>query len=273
MKIITHDGKAHQDDFLATCVCIHKLNAPAFRKKHTKEELQDSDCWVLDQGRDFNESLHNFDHHQIEQEICAFTMVLDYFYGKEYRQFLPQLRYVEIFDSYGPSEAAKFAGIPIDSVDIISSPIHLAMMRVFSRIEGEVIDPLYSVLKEIGKEICEQIENSELLFKILGDAKFFEYNNIKIFDTTKCCMPNNLKHDQLPTKIFCKYHCLNPQVILTKDSRQDGFRLVSINIDDIKFAPNTLSYFTHNSGFLTNFPKYEDYKKILDNYIVAKDER
>lgn len=266
-KIITHDGKSHQDDFLATCVCIHKLNAPAFRCKVTEEHIKDPEIWVLDQGRSFNIELHNFDHHQIEEEICAFTMVLDYFYGKDYRTFLPQLRYVEIFDSYGSSAAAKFAGIPIESVDIVSSPIHLGIMRVFSKIDGEILDPLYSVMREIGKEICEQIENEELLFKILGDAKFFEYNGIKIFDTTKCVMPKNLKHDQLPTKIYCKFHDLQPQLILTKDSRQDGFRLISINTDDIKFVANSLSYFTHNSGFLTNFSIYQDYKKIIDNYI------
>jgi hypothetical protein len=266
-RIVTHNGKGHQDDFLATCVCIHKLQAPAFRSKFTDDNLLDSNCWVLDQGRSFDFTLHNFDHHQIEEEICAFTMVLDFFYGKDYRRFLPQLRYVEIFDSYGPSAAAKFAEMPVDSIEIVSSPIHIGMMRIFSKIEGEILDPMYSIMKSIGEELCSQIENVELLFKILGDSRFFEHNGIKILDTTKCTMPEGMKHDQLPTKIFCKDRNLDPQLILTKDSRQDGFRLVSINTNDIKFIQNEISYFTHNSGFLTNFPNYEDYKKIIENYI------
>lgn len=266
MKIIAHDGKAHQDDFLATCVCIYKLNAPAFRAKYKEEQLKDPDCWVLDQGRSFDETLHNFDHHQIEQEICSFTMVLDYFYGKEYRKFLPQLRYVEIFDSYGPSAAAKFAEMPISSTDVVCSPVQTSMMRVFSKINGEITDPLYSVMKEIGEEICSQIENVDLLFKVLGDSQYFEYNDIKIFDTTKCVMPQGIRHDQLPTKTYCKQFELEPEIILTIDSRQNGFRMVSINTDNIKFVENSLSYFTHNSGFLTNFKNYEDYKVILDNY-------
>jgi hypothetical protein len=266
-KIITHDGKAHQDDFLGTCVCIFKLNAPAFRKKFTSEELSDPSCWILDQGRSFESELHNFDHHQLEEEICAFTMVLDHFYGKEYRKFLPQLKYVEIFDSYGPSAAAKFAEMPVDSIEIISSPVHTSMMRVFSKIDGEILNPIYSVMKEIGRDICEQIENVDLFFKILGDSRFFDYNGIKIFDVTQCEMPQGFKHDQLPTKMFCKTRGLEPQLILTKDSRQNGFRLVSINTNSIKFLQNELSYFTHNSGFLTNFFKYEDYRKIIDNYV------
>lgn len=270
MKIIAHDGKAHQDDFLATCVCIYKLNAPAFRAKYQEEQLSDPSCWVLDQGRSFDEELHNFDHHQIEQEICSFTMVLDHFYGKDYRRFLPQLRYVEIFDSYGPSAAAKFAEMPISSTDIVSSPVLTAMMRVFSKIDGEIIDPIYSVMKDMGREICLQIENSELLFKILGDSKYFEYKDIKILDTTKCNMPEGTKHEQLPTKSYCKEFNLEPEIILTIDNRQKGFRMVSINTDNIKFVHSDLSYFTHNSGFLTNFQNYEDYKKILSNHINKK---
>jgi hypothetical protein len=264
-KIIVHDGKAHQDDFLGACVCIYKLNAPAFRAKCSDENLNDPDAWVLDQGFKFEPENRNFDHHQIKEEICAFTMVLDYFYGKGYREFLPQLRYVEIFDSYGPSAAAKFAEIPVGSIEIISSPINNAILQVFSKIEGEVLEPMYSVMKSIGKEICNQIENSELLFKILGDAKFFEYNGFKIFDTCGCMMPEGIKHDRLPTKEYCKKFDYNPEIILTKDSRTpDGFRMVSINTDNLKFIHSDLSYFTHNSGFLTNFYNYDNYKKILD---------
>lgn len=271
-KILVHDGKAHQDDFLAACVCIHKLNAPVFRDKFKEEDLKNTNCWVLDQGRSFDENLHNFDHHQIEQEICAFTMVLDFFYGKEYRKFLPQFRYVEIFDSYGPSAAAKFVEMPVGNIDFVCSPIQTGLTKVFSKINGEVTDPLYSVMKEIGEEICIQIESIKVLFKVLKDGcKFFEYNNIKILDTTKCIMPEGTKHEQLPTKNYCKQFGIEPEIILTVDSRrQSGFRMVSINTDNIKFAQNELSCFTHNSGFLTSFENYEDYKKILNNYTNKK---
>ena len=266
-KIIVHEGKSHQDDFLAACVCIHKLNAPAYRSKFTEEQLVDPDCWVLDQGRSFDPELHNFDHHQIEEEICAFTMILDNFYGKEYREFLPQLRYVEIFDSFGPTAAAKFAEMPVDSIEIVSSPIHTSMMRVFSKIDGEIFDPMLSIMKDIGKEICSQIENVDLFFRVLGDAKLIEYSGRKIFDATKCLMPEGAKHDQLPTKTYCKKFGYEPEIILTRDSRtKDGFRMISVNTNNLKFSQNHLSYFTHNSGFLTNFMNYDDYKKILDNH-------
>jgi hypothetical protein len=56
-------------------------------------------------------------------------------------------------------------------------------------------------------------------------------------------------------------------VILTRDPRQEGFfRLVSINTDTLRFKPNPMSCFTHNSGFLTVFRNYDDHRAILKDY-------
>jgi hypothetical protein len=266
MKILVHDGKAHQDDFLASCVCLFKLNSPLlFRQKCDDFSLKDSNCWVLDQGRKFEPEFHNFDHHQLEEEICAFTMVLDYFYGKDYRKYMPQLRFVEIFDSYGPIKAAEFLGMSQDNLDLACSPIHSAMVGMFSKIEGEVMGPILSIMEEIGKEICTQIESTEVLLKILDDAKYIEYNKIRILDTTQCKVADGIKHDQLPTKIYSKINNLEPDVILTVDSRQNGYRMVSINTNVLKFKPNDLAYFTHNSGFLIGFKNLSDYEAVLLN--------
>ena len=265
VEIITHDGRGHQDDFLATCVCIFKLNAPAYRLKILEEHLQSPNFWVLDQGRKFEPELHNFDHHQIEQEICAFTMVLDHFYKVDYREFMPQLKFIEIFDSYGPKKAAEFAGIKEENLEFIASPIYLSMIKAFSKIEGEIKDPFYSIMKEIGQDICLKIENTESLLNCLNLSRYFEFEEIKILDTTLCSPPEGFKHDALPTKLYCKKHKLEPEIILTIDSRQNGYRMVSVNTDSFKFVPNEKSYFTHNSGFLTGFSNYDDYRYILIN--------
>jgi hypothetical protein len=267
MRILAHNGKAHQDDFLAACVCCYKLDTTeVFRDAYKEEDLNDPNCWVLDQGRKFEPELHNFDHHQIEEEICAFTMVLDHFYGKKYREYMPQLRFVEIYDSYGPKKAAEFVEMKQDNLDVVLSPIHTSMMRVFSKIEGRVKDPMLSIMKEMGFEICSQIENTEMLLKALDEASYFEYKGINILDNSACVLPEGIKHDVLPTKLYSKIKDIYPGVILTKDSRQEGYRMVSTNTDCLKFLPNPNSYFVHNSGFLVGFKKYEDYKIILENY-------
>jgi|694.fasta_scaffold52360_2 hypothetical protein len=280
-KILVHDGKAHTDDFLGACVCLHKLpDSQLFRLHFVQEsELKDPNCWVLDFGRDFDSDLHNFDHHQLEEEICSFTMVLDYFYGKSYRRIMPQLQFIEIFDSYGPKRAAEFAKINPDNLDIIFSPISNAILGLFSKISGQVSDPLLTIMKQIGKEICEQIENTELLLSVMDNSNYFERDKIKILDVTKCVLPQDIisqkeiRPDHLPTKLYSKINDIEPDIILTIDSRQNGFRMVSSNTDVIKFTHCDKAYFTHNSGFLVGFNNYEDYKFILDNFTIRHESK
>jgi len=264
MSIIVHDGRAHADDFLAACVCLYKLDEPVYRQSASSAMLDDQKCWVLDQGRKFEPHLHNFDHHQIEEEICAFTMILDYFFGKDYRIFMPNLRFIEIFDSYGPERASEFVGIKQEDLEKVTSPIHVSLIRSFSKIEGLVQEPFASIMKFIGQEICEQIEgNKQMLSTLTNDSKTIEHQGILILDTTNCVPPNGFKHEQLPTKAWSKMNNVDPVVILTRDSRQNGYRMVSINTKTLKFKPNDKCYFVHNSGFLCGFEKYDDYSEIL----------
>jgi hypothetical protein len=273
-KIVLHDGRAHQDEFLAACVLIYKLGVPAYRRSHTEEDLKDPDTWVLDQGRDFNVELHNFDHHQLEEPICSFTMVLDYFFSEDYRDHMPQLRYVEIFDSYGPNRAAAFAGATVESLETSVSPAYIYLMKAFSKIQGEINDSFYNVMKEIGKEICESIDENEKFLRILEESSiFFEYRKIKILDTTSCVLPEGLKHDKLPTKTYAKLKKIQPDVVLTVDTRQEGYRMISINSDVLKFRFNDKCHFVHNSGFLVGFKNYDDYEYILKNHTELHDSK
>ena len=279
--ILVHDGGAHTDDFLASCVCLHKMPNAILRRLPfvPEEDLKNHNVWVLDFGRDFDPELHNFDHHQIEQEICSFTMVLDYFYGKKYRQYMPQLQFIEIFDSYGPKRAAEFAKINPDSFDILISPISQAILGLFSKFSGLVSDPLLTIMRQIGKEICDKIEDAEFLLSLMDNSNYFEFGKIKILDVTKCVLPQdiisqkNIRPDQLPTKTYSKIHDLEPDVILTIDSRQGGYRMVSSNTDVLKFTPCEQAYFTHNSGFLVGFRQYEDYKFILNNHTILHESK
>lgn len=265
MSIIVHGGKAHADDFLAACVCSYKLDKPIFRRRFEEKDLIDPDCWVLDQGDKFEPELHNFDHHHLAEEICSFTMVLDYFYS-DYRIFMPNLRYIEIFDSFGSDRAAQFIGTKQENLEIATSPIHTYVLKSFSKIEGLVEDSFASIMRMIGKEICDQIENNQKMMSTLTDcASFFECQGIWILDITKCETPEGVSHDMFPTKAWCKVNDLRPVIILTKDTRGNGYRMISINTNTIKFEPNEKSYFTHASGFVCSFANYSDYPYILIN--------
>lgn len=270
MRIVVHDGRAHADDFLAACVCHYKIGAPVVRSSFNEDMLSNPDFWVLDQGRRFEPELHNFDHHQLKEKICAFTMVLDHFYGKQYREYLPHLQFLEIYDSYGPAKAAEFAGTTHESLEITKSPIHSALLKSFSREDGLVSGAMVEIMWGVGREVCGEIENFQILLDVLtSQYAIFEINGIKVLDTTRCEPPKGFTHDQLPTKTWCKIKGVDPVVILTKDTRQEGaFRMVSINTDSVTFLPNPKSHFTHASGFLTSFASYNDHEEILMNHSV-----
>lgn len=270
MKIIVHGGRAHEDDFLAACVCLHKLGLPLHRTEATEEMLADPECWVLDQGMRWEPELHNFDHHQMEREVCALTLVLDHFYGGDYRELVPGLRFIEIQDSYGASKAAEFAGIPRDSLKVVSSPIRSAMLKSFSRLDGRVGAQMTDVMSIIGAEVCRDIEEARELFEVLtSHYNIFERSGIKVLDTTRCVLPEGCGHDRLPTKAWCRSKGVEVGVILTKDTRKEGgYRMVSVNTDDIRFLPNDKAYFTHVSGFLTGFGEYVDHEVILDKHVA-----
>jgi hypothetical protein len=81
-----------------------------------------------------------------------------------------------------------------------------------------------------------------------------------------CKIEEGFSVEELPTKKYCKLSKKEADVILTKDNRGGGYRMISNNTDKLKFLPNKKAYFTHNSGFLVAFKELNDYTDILSNH-------
>lgn len=259
--IVVHGGRAHVDDFLASCVCLHKTGTPLFRMDADQKMMDDPSCWVLDQGLRFEPELHNFDHHHLKEKICSLTMVLDHFYDPSYRSHLPQLAYIEIHDSVGSSKAAKFAGISYDGLEVASSLVQHLLLKSFSAIEGRVDNPMLSLMSSMGGELCGRIEELPILLSLLdANAKILDFSGLKVLDVTECISDES---DRLPTKSWCEQRGIHPSVILTKDSRRSGqYRMISVN-KSLRFRFNPMCEYTHPSGFLTVFGRLEDWEKIV----------
>lgn len=263
-RIVVHRGRAHTDDFLASCVCLHKTGLPLFRMDANESMLEDPSCWVLDQGMRHQPELLNFDHHQTAEEVCSLTMVLDHFYGPSYRDRIPQLRYVEIYDSHGSAAAAAFAGAPVASLDISSSLVQRFVLGAFSGIEGEVGEDFRSVMIHIGSELCGSIEGLPAAMDSLDrHAKMVEVQGFLVLDVTGCGGPD------LPTKDWCRSKGLFPTAVLARDYRTPGhLRLISIDKSSIFFAEDPSCSFIHPSGFMAVFPESEDWTAILSRGIA-----
>lgn len=260
-SIIVHPGRAHVDDFLAACVCIHHTGLPLFRMNCEEPMLANPDFWVLDQGMRFEPELHNFDHHHLDRQICSLTMVLDHLYDWDYRSYMPQLSYIEIHDSKGASKAAKFAGISHDQSDCSASLIQHMVLKSFSEIEGRVADPFYSLMKSFGLELCSKIESlPSLVEQLESNSRLIDSEGISVLDLTSC---EAEKPDHLPTKLWCNNKRMCPDVILTRDSRSStSYRMIGIN-NRVRFAQNNYCSYTHPSGFMTVFENLNDWPKIL----------
>jgi hypothetical protein len=188
-------------------------------------------------------------------------MVLDYFYDPSYRLHMPQLAYIEIYDSVGSSKAAKFAGISYNGLEIASSLIQHLLLKSFSRIEGRVDNSTYSLMSSMGGELCGRIEELPFLLSELDtNAKILDFLGLKILDVTNCYSE---EPDKLPTKSWCEKNGISPSIILTKDSRKTGqYRMVSTD-KSVQFQSNPICEYTHPSGFLTAFKRLEDWEKIV----------
>lgn len=260
-RIIVHRGRAHVDDFLAGCVCVYKTGLQLFRMNVDEGMLNDPSCWVLDQGLRFEPDLHNFDHHHLNDQICSLTMLLDHLYPGPYREFIPQLEYIEIHDSVGSSRAGRFAGLPYEGLEVASSLVQQLLLKGFSKIEGLVSDPFRSIMSSMGGELCGRIEEiPRMMGELDAKAKIVESCGLKVLDVTGCDVS---EPDRLPTKSWCERMGVSPAVILTKDSRRPGlYRMVGVD-RSVRFVPGKNCEYTHPSGFLTVFSDLDDWESIL----------
>lgn len=254
-KIITHNGRAHLDDFLACCFLIAKFpNTPIFRVDNpTEEELSDPDVWVVDKGRDYNTELKNFDHHQMKGGcVCALSLVLDYFGMRNYDAF-PWLKKVETWDHCGPKATFELFGSQGGDPGLFYSPIEDYLIDIFSKnTEVHLCDSFYDLMSGIGEKIINDWNSFiEWMDDLNNKVGFFRQGEYTIAD---CRETNQEKRNIAAENLF--FNKKDVDIILNHDLRNEGFlRMVRRN-DDIDFnkAKEILGIkFIHQNGFLITF--------------------
>lgn len=189
MKIVTHNQKAHLDDFLATAVTYAYYSANSleeievFRKAAPSEEdINDPSTFVLDFGMCCEPNLRNFDHHFIKGgEVCAFTQVLEYL-GMRDCDALPWIKFVEVWDHCGPTNAMNLLGGG-DS-NLIFSPVQAVLISEFSDFEGQLsaADIKSVKLLEIGNFIIDKFKTFSETTAELGKATIKTVNGYNVAD-------------------------------------------------------------------------------------------
>lgn len=270
IKIITHNGRAHRDDFLAVCITLATVDNPAMviRKEWpSEEELNNPETFVLDFGKEYNPAKLNFDHHHIVGgEQCAFTLILEHFGMRDYNA-MPWIKYVEVDDHCGPMATGTLLGNGGKNVkEYLFNPLEEYFIDQFSQ-KAEMMegDWLYDLMKKIGKLIQTQYLNYQEDKKAI--EKCVEIENYLGFVVAKSSTLKRHVWHSNAFYTFCKENKVD--IIFGSNDRGAGaFRLTrrAERIDFNKAAGIEGVKFIHQSGFLIAFDG--NWKDIISTCIL-----
>lgn len=164
-RIVTHNGAAHRDEFLACCVILHHEHAAHGRTPSVERrlvvpsDLEDSGTYVVDTGGRWDPGDLNFDHHQADPKMvdkCALDLVLEYVMGRDvYRGFAKAnewLRVTTVQDTRGNAEAALSLGVNARAYSAMRSPMERLMLSWFADAHTVHADSaLHATMRELGR--------------------------------------------------------------------------------------------------------------------------
>ena len=269
MKIVTHNGTPHRDDFLACCYLLAKHpdeeNTIERKEKPSQEDLADSNVYVVDFGRKHEPEKLNFDHHQMSGgSVCAFTLLLEHFGERDYHA-LPWIATVETHDHNGPGAVKELlmSDLPTNHVtDLIQDPCLSALLFIFEA--GDEVCPkssFYKIMQSIGLKI--QCDYSE--YKVCYEDLVANFEELRVHDYILVDL-RKINQSVFSHTAFNKFFSEHDfDMILNHNSRGgDSFRLKRL-FDDIDFnKAKEYCGFVHQNGFLATFNDINDLGKIVE---------
>ena len=260
VKIITHPGKAHRDDFISVCLVLNQFRSAGYmpmieRKEPSAEELANPAVWCIDVGRDHNMELNNFDHHQFPRDAdpqCALSLVLDKLGLSSVARAASWewLTFTEILDCKGPMVTAKHYGVTMDAMTAFLSPIEAQLLIQW---EENPNDPgLLQLMACMGGQWVKYWESFGDRLKLLK-----EVCSMVPIDGTKGMLVVPVDRNDNPSfavEKFCQMFNLDPSVVVSLDDRGNGWTLFRRNDDpSIDFSlveDDGRITFAHANGFV-----------------------
>lgn len=277
-SLVTHNGYAHEDEFLASCLFLAKDPEIQHIVRNNGNELlgalkNNKKIYVVDVGKEYDPELNNYDHHQFEYGTfeCSFSLAL-----KKYNLYdIAQkswdwLDKTIMWDCQGPQKVA--AELNIDNAFQTLSGISVYFLKIFENIDHiDYNDYLFKTMKAIGEEIVNDLENMKRSFEWWGENTFITYltKDIKgIF--IKKESPVELYDSAMNKHIdFLREEGVEINIVGQPDSRSGGYKVFRVkDCPKIDFRLlNTLEkekiHFIHNSGFLAVL-NTQDYLEAME---------
>ena len=264
IRVVTHPGGAHKDEFLACSVLLSKHPVPIIRGNPSKKELTSPEVAVVDVGLRHEPDLNNFDHHQFSRNhvpTCSLSLVLQKFgLYEDALEFCPWLETAEWMDCRGPKETAEWLGIESETMGKLNSPLDVVLLKNFAagfkHLPGE---PIWEVMRGIGTELIDYIMNlrdrvaavAQIMetWELASDDKDFKVLFVPRtdpeLDEVSNCMGWRVKQLGWEEEVVA---------LVYPDSRGEGYGMRRFNdspvLDFSRLADQPEIHFAHNRGFL-----------------------
>ena len=218
-KIVTHNGQAHFDEFLAISLIIA-------RHEDTHFHIERPEIWVIDIGDRFEPPLKNFDHHQDLDLPASFVQVAEYLELKDILKTSPWWDFKDRIDRRGGYRIAEELGM--DFIDALSSPVEKFFLGLFSESPLSV----YQHMKVFGRQLIDDG------YRLKEQIAFWENCEQMMIKNKKVIV--GYTYETNGSIQYCERLNDPPAVRINYDGRGDGWSLSTIkDADGIGFIAKT----------------------------------
>lgn len=251
IKIITHPGVSHFDEFLAICLILANgfddTEYVIERREPRYSDLQDPNTWVLDIGLKLEPEKHNFDHHQDGDSECAFVLVADYLGLTPLLQNIPWWKAKSALDTKGPDHVIKMMDLSIDEFLALGSPLERFMLDQFANNPNSMID----LMKSFGKKVISNAKRYNERMKYYEEKCYFV--DLEVGEKWKVFI--NPTSDIFAINRYVEKHPESANIVamLSHDDRGGGYMLYRFANEMLDFSileDDPKVKFAHKNGFV-----------------------
>ena len=256
-KIVTHNGHAHFDEFLAIALILARHCETHFfieRRDPTEDELNDPNVWVVDIGHRYEPYLKNFDHHQDLNLPASFVQVAEYLELKDILETAPWWNFKDKIDRRGGFKMAAEMGVI--SLDPLNSPLEAFMLSLFKESPLSV----YQQMKSFGQTLIERG------YRLREQISFWQ-NCEKLQIKDKIVLIGYTDETSGSVQ-YCETLDRIPEIRVNYDARGEGWSMAIIKdaegIDFFKLDGHEEIKFAHKNGFIAKTKKRIPLNNVLE---------
>jgi hypothetical protein len=247
IKIITHPGTAHFDEFMAISLILASNPNDEFeieRRIPTEAELSDRTIWVIDVGGKYESHNLNFDHHQDSSLGCSYFLIAEFLgIDKKAAEIFSWWAFKNHLDLNGIESTAEHFGIDKYAIKNTVSPIEELIIIHFASQPNN----LKSFMKLLGENILKSLKEKDLQFAFFDNCFIEKFN-----DKNSYIFIEN--HSNRFIQLWLEKHS-DIIIIISDNDRTNGYSMSRVGnncgVDFRKIEHLTSEIaFVHNSGFL-----------------------